>query len=284
MASNSLRRCTHAGSWYSDSADQLFKQLSGWLADSKASGLNTRALIVPGRAAGKGYINLDGGKFKRIFILGPSHHVYMKDCGLSKLTHFETPLGNLAIDTDVVQELYDTKSFSWNTKAVDEDEHSIEMHLPYIAQLTNGKNVKIVPIMVGSLSKDSERMYGELLAKYFDDPENFFIISSDFCHWGRRFSYQHYDESFGPIHKSIEALDQNAMKIIETGEPTKFSEYLKDTKNTICGRHPIGVMLWTAKNSKEKYNIQSLYYEQSSKCDKMSDSSVSYGVMSFNKL
>ncbi|GAM27474.1 hypothetical protein SAMD00019534_106500, partial [Acytostelium subglobosum LB1] len=290
-AVKNLRRCTHAGSWYNDNATALNKQLGGWLDENKPSGLNTRAIIVPhagyaysGRAAAHGYINLDANKYKRIFILGPSHHVYMKSCGLSKLTHFETPLGNLEIDTVVMKELFDTGSFIWTTQDTDEDEHSIELHLPYIARLVQGKNIKIVPIMVGSLSKDTEQDYGRILAKYLDDPDNFFVISSDFCHWGKRFGYTHYDESAGAIHKSIEELDKAGMAKIESGDPLEFSAYLKDTKNTICGRNPISVMMWTAKNSSHKYSITSLHYEQSSKCNSMTDSSVSYGVLSFTQL
>ena len=37
---------------------------------------------------------------KRIFILGPSHHVYLPDCALSSQTCYETPLYNLDIDVD----------------------------------------------------------------------------------------------------------------------------------------------------------------------------------------
>ena len=33
------------------------------------------------------------------------------------------------------------------------------------------------------------------------------------------------------------------MDIIETMDPAAFSEYLKKYQNTICGRHPIGVLL-----------------------------------------
>jgi len=47
--------------------------------------------------------------------------------------------------------------------------------------------VKVVPILVGALNTDSEAMYGRLLAKYVDDPTNFFSVSSDFCHWGSRY-------------------------------------------------------------------------------------------------
>uniref|UniRef100_UPI001C3D79A2 MEMO1 family protein n=1 Tax=Picosynechococcus sp. (strain ATCC 27264 / PCC 7002 / PR-6) TaxID=32049 RepID=UPI001C3D79A2 len=47
-------------------------------------------------------------------------------------------------------------------------------------------SVKVVPILVGAVSAESEAMYGRLLAKYVDDPKNFFSVSSDFCHWGSR--------------------------------------------------------------------------------------------------
>lgn len=33
------------------------------------------------------------------------------------------------------------------------------------------------------------------------------------------------------------------MNIIETLNPPAFTEYLKRFNNTICGRHPIGVLL-----------------------------------------
>ncbi len=35
---------------------------------------------------------------KRVFILGPSHHVYLAGCALSSLTHYKTPLYDLEID------------------------------------------------------------------------------------------------------------------------------------------------------------------------------------------
>lgn len=53
----------------------------------------------------------------------------------------------------------------------------------------------------------------------------------------------HYDKSHGAIYKSIEALDKMGMDIIETGDPDAFKEYLSETDNTICGRHPISVFL-----------------------------------------
>lgn len=97
--------------------------------------------------------------------------------------------------------------------------------------------------MVGVLSFEREAEFGTLLAKYLGDPQNLFIISSDFCHWGERFRYTHYDETCGSIHKSIEVLDRQGMELIEQLDPEPFSAYLRKYNNTICGRHPIGVFL-----------------------------------------
>jgi len=41
--------------------------------------------------------------------------------------------------------------------------------------------------MVGAVDNDQEKYYGKLLAKYFDDDKTVFCISSDFCHWGKRY-------------------------------------------------------------------------------------------------
>ncbi|CAG9119951.1 unnamed protein product [Plutella xylostella] len=82
----------------------------------------------------------------------------------------------------------------------------------------------------------------------------------DFCHWGARFRYQwrdqrpHIHQSIEwldkqwrdqrpHIHQSIEWLDKQGMNIIETLDPRAFSSYLDKYNNTICGRHPIAVLL-----------------------------------------
>jgi AmmeMemoRadiSam system protein B len=98
--------------------------------------------------------------------------------------------------------------FEEMTLHTDEDEHSIEMHLPYIAKVMENHQFSIVPVLVGSLSSEKEAAYGKLFSKYLADSENLFIISSDFCHWGARFSYQYYDKGWGDIYQSIQKLDE----------------------------------------------------------------------------
>ena len=75
----------------------------------------------------------------------------------------------------------------------------------------------VVPVLVGALDATSEALYGALLAPLLADPSNFFVISSDFCHWGSRFRFTFHDKSIGQgaIHESVEWLDRHGMALIE---------------------------------------------------------------------
>lgn len=220
-------------------------------------------------------------KVKRIFLLGPSHHTAFSGCALppKSTTHYETPLGNIALDLEVIEKLGKVKkSFVRLDQDEDEAEHSLEMHLPYIYHsMGEGAVFSLVPLMVGSLEGGLEDVYGQILAPYMDDESNFFIISSDFCHWGKRFGYTPFDpKTHTEIFKYITDLDRQGMDAIETDSVLSFRQYLHQTKNTICGRNPILILLATHAHSKEKFSIQFVHYEQSSQCLTSSDSSVSY--------
>lgn len=208
--------------------------------------------------------------------MGPSHHYYTKACLLSPANTYSTPLGSAQIDQQVYATLKASHKFEAMALDVDMAEHSLELHMPYIMHIMRGHSFTLVPIMVGALSYDSEAAYGQLLAPFLDDPTNLFVISSDFCHWGLRFSFTHYKQSVGAIHESIEWLDREGMALIEAQDPQRFRDYLHTTANTICGRHPIGVLLQALQRCDTKHSVRFTAYDQSSKCLRLSDSSVSY--------
>ncbi|RYP52325.1 hypothetical protein DL769_010699 [Monosporascus sp. CRB-8-3] len=258
-----------------------------------------------GPCAAWAYKCLDLSKAKRIFVLGPSHTYYLSGCALTKFAKYETPFGDLTVDEAVIQELRDTGKFQDIPSGSDINEHSLEMHLPYIYKRitqtfsSESEYPTIVPILVGDNNGPEEKEFGELLAPYLRDPENTFVVSSDFCHWGSRFSYTVYApegnvqqiQSLGrrtarptnpPIHESIKQIDHLAMDAVESGDHDSFVDNLKHTKNTVCGRHPIGVMMAAlevlAKEGAEdgKYRFKFVQYQRSSLVEDVSDSSVSY--------
>lgn len=315
-----LRAASHAGSWYTSNGPELSSQIQKWLqlaasTSTDVDGNNTnfssqtiRGLIVPhaglsysGPTAAEGYRLLPSDKTTRIFLIGPSHHYYFRDCALSAAQYYETPLGNIKVDHEVNQLLYENypSKFSTMTKKQDEDEHSLEMHLPFIYKMMEAKRraedsetnetFTLVPILVGDLSSKSERFYGEILSQFLADEGNFFCISSDFCHWGERFQFTHYSKSDGEIFQSIEALDKQGMNYIKEKDFDGFKDYLKKTRNTICGRHPIAVFLGAVEalekkaaeeeaDTKVMFELEWVKYEQSSKVRTPDDSSVSYAA------
>ncbi|GIX66777.1 protein MEMO1 [Caerostris darwini] len=290
---SSVRRATHAGSWYVSSVKELSNQLENWLnVAGEPTHFPARAIIAPhagyqycGACSAYAYKQIDPTIVKRVFVLGPSHHVRLSGCALSPVRTYRTPFGDLTIDESIYEELYTTGHFEEMSLLTDEDEHSIEMHLPFIAKVMENHSFTIVPVMVGSLTSERENVYGKIFSRYLADPSNLFVISSDFCHWGARFHYQYYDKSWGQIYQSIEKLDEMGMNIIEELSPTGFTSYLKKYGNTICGRHPIGVLLNAVSSLQQQGNgikpsLKFLKYAQSSKCLNNYDSSVSYAAAS----
>lgn len=162
---------------------------------------------------------------------------------MSKADYYETPLGRLTIDKAVVNELENTGKFQEMTLDVDEREHSIELQLPFIAKVMYGHEYTVVPVLVGNLFFQGEVDYGLLFGPYLADPDNLFVISSDFCHWGLRFRHQYMDPDCKDIGESIEKVDRRGMELIAAEDVMGFATYLQQTKNTICGRHPIAILM-----------------------------------------
>lgn len=50
-------------------------------------------------------------------------------------------------------------------------------------RLPNSADMKLVPLLVGSVSESAAAEYAEVFQEYWEDDETFWVISSDFCHW-----------------------------------------------------------------------------------------------------
>ena len=298
------RKACHAGSWYSESPVELSEHLAELFdrVDSNPSPL-TKAIISPhagyrfcGTTSAWAYKSIDVSRVSRVFILGPSHKTYIDGCSVPDVgvSQYETPFGNLDLDLEVLRELKGCPDIAFRSLKLfdDEEEHSIEMQLPVLHYLVkNSENpVKIVPIFVGSVVQNEERIFGRVLARYFDDPVSLFIISSDFCHWGHRFRFT--PSEFPPLktpscfpqgsmNAAIEALDRQGMDLIARQDAEGFSKYLQSTGNTICGRYPILILMEILRNSRGKHSIEFVHYSQSTNLPRnpsREDSSVSYAA------
>lgn len=306
-----LRPASHAGAWYSSDGGRLRSQLAKFFtAAASTTGPVPGARVLVGPHAGYTYLGprlaetfaaWDTSKVRRVFVLGPSHHVYFRNKALtSHYALYETPLGPLPVDTEVCAKLCELTlgAFGYMLLAVDEEEHSFEMHAPFIVYRAQQEkvDVKIVPIMVSGLNKALKEKIVQELSPYFADEQNAFVVLLDFCHWGRRFGYteyvpgkdlgecSEYTESVArapganKIWQSIEFLDRKAMEIALVGSLAKWDEYIEETGNTICGQKPLAIVLRLLEEAQALKGFNWLGYSQSSQVTRPSELSVSYAL------
>lgn len=284
--SSYIREATHAGSWYNDDADTLSAQVDAFLsAAAPKLAPKLAAVIVPhaglrysGATAAYAYGAIDAAAYDRVYVLGPSHHAALAaPCGVSGARRLATPLGELRVDRHTTRELLssDTNLFTLLERDVDEAEHSLELQFPFLARVFAARlaEVRFVPLMVGAVDAATHARLAAALAAAFGAPRTLFVISSDFCHWGARFSFQPADCGSW---REIEALDRAGMALIEARDAPAFGAYLRRTRNTICGRHPISVLLHLMADV--ACTCRFVRYAQSSRVAAPDDSSVSYAA------
>ena len=290
---NNIRPASHSGSWYQNSPKLLSQEISQYISSAKKLQKQgyVKSIIVPhagyrfcGETMAQSFININPNNYDRIVILGPSHHEYFQGCGLTSFEKFDTPFGAINVDNNSIKKLMKKSNIFFEiSKSIDINEHSIEMELPFLKQIFNDKEFSIIPIIVGDNNYETNKKIAEILYELYKDKKTLFVISSDFCHWGRNFGYTYYDKNFNNIWESIQDLDKQALDIIKEINSQKLEKYFKKTKNTICGRNPISIILSIVekyKNEHKNENVEFINagYAQSNKVKSIYETSVSYAA------
>ena len=201
-----VRRAAVAGSFYPRYKPDLLKILKQSFNDvefgpgkepktlnkerSVIGGISPHAgYIYSGCAAAHTFVNLFEEKIPdTVIILGTDHVGYGK-IALMENGEWETPLGNLKIDSDLTTEILN------NSNVIESDdsafmgypmgrEHNIEVQLPFIKYCANNKDVNIVPIKVATKKYDLIEEISEDIANTVKNSNKDIIIvsSSDMTH------------------------------------------------------------------------------------------------------
>ena len=288
------RVASHADGWYSGDPQELSKELNKYFSKSSKyeESSSLKSIIVPhsglcygGPVAATAFINVNPSQFERAVILGPSHYEYFQGAGLTSFEKFETPFGDVDVDTDTINKLLQNSgNFFSFPKSSDVKEHSIEMEMPFLKYIFNDKKLKIIPMVIGDGNLEKNRKLGKYLYDLYEDKKTLFVISSDFCHWGTNFDFTYYNKKFKTVNESTEDLDRQALKIIGEKNSKKFDDYMKNTGNTICGSNPITIILslieeYQKNHQDKKITFETAGYAQSGKIRNINyDSAVSYAA------
>ncbi|MGB9691536.1 MAG: AmmeMemoRadiSam system protein B [Candidatus Sumerlaeaceae bacterium] len=180
---------------------------------------------------------------KTYVVLGTSHKP-MAHRFVATRKHFETPLGLVETDQELLDEL--AQAFSGELFA-DEfahaSEHTIELQAVYLRHtFGDGQTPRIVPILVGSFedmflngakpSEDSEiSQFCAALREIFSrHGERVGLIAGvDLSHCGPHFGQPVMNDE--EREREIELSDRGALAAIESGNPETFFDYFRDDGN-----------------------------------------------------
>jgi len=276
-----VRPATQANRFYTGDARELSEEVDSFLAlhkdDAKYS--NVAALIVPhagyyfsGNVAASAYMAIDPKKqYKRIFLLGPSHHEWLDGASVNtEADWYATPLGNVKVDHETAVALMNTNRTN-NTNNMNTDdadsvfcyrpeahdrEHCLEVQLPFL-QRSFKEVPPIVPIVISTNDYEKLKRIAEVLKPYFTD-ENLFVISSDFSHY--------------PKYEDACEVDAKTGKAIETGNVEAFIATInanarsgkRNLATSACGEFAIITLMLMLDS---QYEVKHLMYQNSGDID-----------------
>jgi AmmeMemoRadiSam system protein B/AmmeMemoRadiSam system protein A len=240
----SVLRSSLAGRWYPADAKTLREQIGGFFRKADAEPIeDVIAFILPhagyqysGQTAALG-LKTTKKNYKRVVVIGPSHRVPMEEVlSVPRVTHYETPLGEMPLDVEFIEKLLKYPMFR-NVPRAHKYEHSVQIEVPLL-QYSAGE-FRLVPIVAGRCSLETINKVGAILSSLIDS-DTLVIASSDFVHYGTNYGYLPFREN---IPEQIKKLDMGAYEHIAAGDAKGFLEYKERTGATICGFMPVAILL-----------------------------------------
>jgi AmmeMemoRadiSam system protein B len=286
-----LRQATHAGSWYPGSKNGLIKAFKEYFNDKEfgpgeepllqnkkersiIGGVSPHAgMVYSGPCAAFTYLNLFKEKIPDVVIILGTDHIGYRKIALMGKGEWETPLGNLQIDEELSRMIID------NSKIIEEDnsmfmgfqaeqEHNIEIQLPFIKYCSQDKDVKIVTIklagvrdfdVMNEMSKD----IAEAIKKV--DKDIVLVASSDMSH----------KQVSNPQQLAVfKEIDLGVIEEFINLHPEKTLEAA--TKTSICGPQTITTLLLICKRLNATKGELLKYYASSERTGSIGGYCVGY--------
>jgi len=238
------------------------------------------ALVAPhagyrfsGRVAAAAYAQLDRERsFKNIFILAPSHRQQFKGASLYSTGHYQTPLGRVEVNRELVNKLIDENEvFSFLPEA-HKREHSLEVQLPFLQHHLK-EPFQIVPIITGTHDLSVIREMANILKPYFNK-ENLFVISTDFSHYPKYQPAKQVDSA------TAHAVAQNSPSTLMQAIRSNANKDISNLATSMCG-WPAMLTLLHMSSQTEGMDVRKILYQNSGDVTGDSSRVVGYWAIGF---
>jgi MEMO1 family protein len=235
-----------AGRFYPDRADELLRQVREYTFSPADSATHPRLRAIGCVAPHAGYMysgSVAGAVYSRLeipercIVLCPNHTGKGRPLAVMTSTAWQTPLGEIAADTDIAARLLQRFPALVEDSAAHRSEHAIEVQLPFLQTAQPG--LRIVPIAIGTRDLESLLGLGEALAHVVatlqeDGKEKILIIASS--------DMNHYESD-----AITRVKDQKAIDRVLALDARGLWQVVKDENISMCGFGPATVMLTAAK-------------------------------------
>lgn len=223
-----IKKTVVAGSFYPQDKNVLNNMLEVFFNKSKEKSIieykKIFALIVPhagyiysGQTAANAYVHILDQGFKNAIIIAPSHYSGNCDFSIGSFEKYETPLGMLSSNQDVINYLQSKDGFGWSEYA-ENREHSLEVQLPFLYYIN--PEIKIIPVIFCRQTYENAIRLSEYISEIVND-DTLIVISTDLSHFHHA--------------KVAQDLDFTLIKHIENNDIEQFYFDLINGKIEACG-------------------------------------------------
>ena len=231
-----IRSARFAGTWYPSNINEIRTYLKpvSKPKDARAIVCPHAGWIYSGHTAGKVFSAVTPAD--RYIIISPNHHGWGAPVSVSDADAWETPLGNLEVDTAFVDRII--KQFPVAKKDADahREEHSIEVLLPFVALIN--PHARIVPIALRDYRRDICKALGEAIGHCLQNEKGknhktLIIASTDMSHFLSA--------------EIARQCDSPALEAIKELDPDQLLTVVVEQDISMCGSGPVATVLWAAK-------------------------------------
>lgn len=186
MRMKKVRLPAVAGRFYPADPGRLAELVAEYLEAASRSGPAPKLLIAPhagyaysGPIAGSAFAQLAPlrQRIRRVVLLGPSHHHWFSGIAMVDADVFATPAGDVPVDRTALEEVASLPQVQW-LAAAHENEHSLEVELPFLQQVLEG--FAIVPLVLGEVAAEDA---ARVLEPLWGGEETLIVVSSDLSHY-----------------------------------------------------------------------------------------------------
>jgi len=260
MSKSKDRMPAVAGKFYSEDPEKLQQELKNLFASAAPKQSNhVRAILSPhagyiysGKVAASAFNQIDGTiNYKRVFLIASSHHISFDKAAVYCDGDFIMPYGKEIVDSDFGKMLVKNfpDFFTANTDA-HQEEHSVEVQLPFLHYVLK-TGYSIVPIVIGTNDPVVCKKIASVLKSYLN-PDNLFIISTDFSH------YPEYTEAVKVDAITKDAILANNPNILISTLSENVQKHIPHLATSLCGWTSVLTLLYmtTLNDSLEYHAIE----------------------------